>query len=198
MCVTLSTFLLQSLKLGVPLVLPMLYFTELLHWITILLIACSCAAQRRLPVSLFSSPFLNYSHFLLSLWQSVSLTNCPCNAFCFHSFNRFSFFSFLFALTMYFSKLISAVAILTKAFLICVACFDRLHFSSWTQSSTCTKPFFHHFLVCSLSTHDLGWSSLYMVMSFLVFLSIFWSSSFVDCIIPAPYRTVGTAQILIA
>ena len=59
MCVILSTFLLQSLQRGVSLVLSMLYFTELV------LIACSCAVQRRLLFSLFSSLFLNNSHFLL-------------------------------------------------------------------------------------------------------------------------------------
>ena len=103
MCVTLSIFLLQSLQRGISLVLSMLLFTELV------LIACSCAMQRKLSVSLFSSPFLNHSHFLLSLSHSISLTNCPYNAFCFHSFSRFSF-SFFLTLTMFFSKFSSAVA----------------------------------------------------------------------------------------
>ena len=43
----------------------------------------------------FCSPFLNHFYFLLSLWHYVSITNCSCSAFCFHSLNRFSFFSFL-------------------------------------------------------------------------------------------------------
>ena len=86
MCVTLPTFSLQSLQHGVSLVLSVLYFTKLV------LIACSCAAQRRLPVSLFNSPFLNHTHFLLSLWHSVSLTNCACSAFSFHSFSFLSLF----------------------------------------------------------------------------------------------------------
>ena len=95
MCVKLSLFSWQSLQCGVSVVLSMLYFTKLV------LIACSCAVQRRLSVFIFSFPFLNDSHFLLSLWNSVSLTSCPFNTFCFHSSNQFSFFSFLRTLTMY-------------------------------------------------------------------------------------------------
>ena len=134
MCVILSTFLLESLQRWVSLVLSILYFTELV------LIACSCATERRLSVSYFSSPFLNHSHLLLSLPHSVSLTDCPCSACCFHSFNRFFFFSFLLTLTMCFSKLSSAAAVLTRASLVCVADLARLHFSSSTQSSTITRP----------------------------------------------------------
>ena len=118
----------------------MVYFTKLV------LIACSCAAQKRISVSLFSSLFLNHSYLLLSLWHAVSLTNCP--TFCFRSFNRFSFFSFLLTLTMYFSKLISAAAVLTRASLLCAAYFARLHFSSSSQSSTLTRLFLSHFFVC--------------------------------------------------
>ena len=117
----------------------------ILHWIV--LIPCSRAAQMRLSVSLFSSPFLNHSHSLSttpilnrSLLHSVSLTNCPCSAFNFHSFNQFSFFSFLLTWAMCFSKLSSAAAVLTRASLLCVAYFDRLHFFSSTQSSTITRP----------------------------------------------------------
>ena len=176
--VTLSTFSLQSLLHGVSLVLSMLYFIEFV------LIACSCAAQRRLLVSLFSSPSLNHPHFLLSLRHSVSLTNCPWSVFCFNSFNRFSFFSFLLTLTMYFSKLSSAAKVLTRASLLCAAYSPRLHFSSSTQSSTLTRPLPpSHLGMQSLSIHDLGWSPPYMMMSFLVFLSTWWSSSFVHCII---------------
>ena len=119
----------------------MLYFTELV------LIPCSRAAQMRLSVSLFRSPFLNHSHSLSttpilnrSLLHSVSFTNCPCSAFNFHSFNQFSFFSFLLTWAMCFSKLSSAAAVLTRASLLCVAYFDRLHFFSSTQSSTITRP----------------------------------------------------------
>ena len=86
MCVTLSTSSLQNLQSGVSLVLSILYFTELV------LIAYSCSILRKLSVSLFNSPFLNHSHFSLSLWHSVSITNCPCSAFSFHFFNRFLFF----------------------------------------------------------------------------------------------------------
>ena len=75
MCVTLSTFSLQSLQRGVSLVLSMLYLTELV------IIDLSCATQSRLSVYFFSSPFLNHSHLLLSLWHSVFLTNCPCSNF---------------------------------------------------------------------------------------------------------------------
>ena len=113
MCVTFSIFSLQSLQSRVSLPLSILFFTELV------LIACSCVAQKRLSVSLFSSPFLSHSHFLLSLWYSVSLTNCPWSAFTFHSFNQFSFFSFLLILAMYFSKLSSVAAVLTRASLLC-------------------------------------------------------------------------------
>ena len=133
MCVTVSTFSLQSRQRGVSLVLSILYFTELV------LIACSCSAQRRLSVSLFSSNFLNHSHFLLSLWHSISLTNCPCSTFCLHSFNRL-FFSFLITLAMYFSKLSSAPAALTRVSLLCDAYFHKLHFSSSTQSLALTRP----------------------------------------------------------
>ena len=153
MCVTFSTFLLQSLQCGVSLVLSMLYFTELV------LIACSYAAQRRLSVFLFSSTFLNQSHFLLLLWYFVSLTNCPCSAFCFHSFNWFSFFSFLLTLTMYFSKLCSAAAVLTRASLLCVVYLATAHFFSSTQSLTLTRSLPPSLLgMQSLSMHDLGWS----------------------------------------
>ena len=69
-CVAFSKFLLQSLECAASLVLPMLYFTELV------LITCLCAAQRRLSVSFSSSPFPKHSHFLLSLWHSVSLRGC--------------------------------------------------------------------------------------------------------------------------
>ena len=80
-CATLSTCWLQNQQSGVSLVLSMLYFTELV------LIACSCAVQRRLSVSLFSSPFPNHSHYLLSLWVFVSMTNCLSSFFSLHSFN---------------------------------------------------------------------------------------------------------------
>ena len=121
---------------------------SVVYFIKLVLIACSCAAQKRLSVSLFSSPFLNHSYLLLSLWHAVSLTNCPCSTFYFRSFNRFSFFSFLLTLTMYFFKLISAAAVLTRASLLCAAYFARLHFSSSSQSSTLTRLFLSHFLVC--------------------------------------------------
>ena len=134
MCVILSKCLLQSLQRGVLLVLSILYLTELV------LIACSCAAQRRLTVSLFSSHFLNHYHFLLSLWHSVSPTNFPCNTFFFYYFSRFSFFSFLLTLARYFSKLSSADSVLTIVSLLCVVYFYRLHLSSLTQSSTLTRP----------------------------------------------------------
>ena len=48
----------------------------------------------------------------------------------------------------------------------------------------------HHFLVCSLSTHDLGWSPQYLVMSFLGFAihlfkfflcPLYYSNSISDC-----------------
>ena len=61
MCMTPSTFSLRSLQHGVSLVLSMLYLSKLV------LIACSCPGQRKISVSLFSSPFLNHSYFLLSL-----------------------------------------------------------------------------------------------------------------------------------
>ena len=134
MCVTLSTFLLQSPQRR--------SFTGLvnaiLHWISSnSLLLCSTKETFSLP---FQLSFPRHSHFLLSLWHSISLTNCPCSAFCFHSFNRFSFFSFLFILTMYFSKLSSAAAVLTRASLLCSAYFARLHLSSSSQFSTLSRP----------------------------------------------------------
>ena len=148
-----STFSLQSLQCGVSLVLLMLYFTELV------LIACSCAAQKRFSVSRFSSPFLNYSCFLLLLWNSIFFTVFPCSAFCFHSLNRFSFFSFFLTLTIYFSKLSSAATVLTRASFFCAAYFARLHFFSSTLSLTLTRLLPPSFLgMWSLPTHDLGWS----------------------------------------
>ena len=131
MCDTFNIFIAKPFKCS---------FTDLVNT-ELVLIACSCAAQRRLSVSLFSSPFLNHSHFLLSLWHSISLTNCQCSSLSFHSFNQFSFFSFLITLTMYFSKLSSAAAVLTKASLLCVAYFARLHFPPLTQSYTLNVPF---------------------------------------------------------
>ena len=74
-CVKISTFPLQSLQSAVSMVLSVLYFTELVL----------IASQRRLPVFLFSSPFLDHSHFLLSLWHYIYVTNCPWSAFPFHS-----------------------------------------------------------------------------------------------------------------
>ena len=88
-CVILSQFWLQNLQRGVLLVLSILYLTELV------LIACSCAVQRRLSVSLFSSHFLNHYHFSLLLWHSVSPTNCPSNAFFILPFQLVSFLFFL-------------------------------------------------------------------------------------------------------
>ena len=91
-------------------------------------------------ISLFNFLFLNHSHFLLSSWHSVSYTNCPCSTFSFHFFNQFSFFCFLLAMKMLFSKLSSATAVLTRALLLCVTHFARLQFSSLTESSTPTRP----------------------------------------------------------
>ena len=67
------------------------------------LLLCSTKEISSLP---FRLPFLNHSQLLLSLSHSSSLRNCPCSAFCFHSFNCFFFFSFLLTLTMYFPKLV--------------------------------------------------------------------------------------------
>ena len=134
MCVTVSTFSLQSLQIGVLLVLPILFFTELA------LTAFFAAVQARLSVSLFSYPFLNHSHFLRSLRHYVYLTNCSYSAFSFHSFSRFSFFFFLLTLTVYFSKLSSVAVVLTRISLLCAAYFARLHFSFPTQSLTLTRP----------------------------------------------------------
>ena len=158
-CVTLSIFSLQSLQSGVSLVLLILYFTKLVR------IACPCAQQRRLLVSLFSSPFLHHSRFLLSLWHSVSPTDCSCSVFAFPFFNRFSFFSFLFTLRMYFFNVCSTAAFLTRASLLCVTYFDRLYFSLSTQPSTLTRPL-------PLSLHHITSSiTSYIVIGFLVFLS---------------------------
>ena len=57
--------LFESPTLEVAQVLSMLCSTEPV------LIAGSCETQRRLSVSLFSSPFLNHSHFFLSLQHSA-------------------------------------------------------------------------------------------------------------------------------
>ena len=62
-----------------------------------------------------------------------------CRASFFHSFNQFSFFSFLLTLTMHFPKLSSATAVLTRTSLLCAACFARLHLSSSTQPSTLAR-----------------------------------------------------------
>ena len=48
------------------------------------------------------------------------------------------------------------------------------------------------------STFDLGCSPPYMVIIFLVFLSISFISSLVYSIMPALYRTVGTTHVFIA
>ena len=123
------------------------------YFIELVLTACSCAAQRRLSVSLFSSVFLNHSHFLLSLWHSLSLTYFRCRAFCFHSFNRISLFSILLILLMYLSKFDSGAATLISAFLLCIVCFDRLHFSSSVCPQNLLDLFLHHFLVCRIFIH---------------------------------------------
>ena len=58
MCVTLSTFSLQSLQCAVSLVLSMLYFTELV------LIACSCAGQSWIsPFSALLSSTIPFCYF---------------------------------------------------------------------------------------------------------------------------------------
>ena len=123
------------------------------YFIELVLTACSCAAQRRLSVSLFSSVFLNHSHFLLSLWHSHSLTYFRCRAFCFHFFNRISLFSLLLVLLMYLSKLDLEATMLIRAFLLCIVCFDRLHFSSSICPQHLPDLFLHHFLVCRVCLH---------------------------------------------
>ena len=133
-CDTFNIFVANPETWNVTGLLNAISFTELV------LIVCSGAAQRRLATYFFIFPFLNHSHLLLSLWHSVSLTNSLCSAFCFHSFNRFPFFSFLLTLAMYLSRLISAAAVLTRASLLCVPYFDKLHIYFSTQSSTLTRP----------------------------------------------------------
>ena len=132
-CDTFDIFV-ESLQSRVSLVLSILHSTELV------LVACFRAARWRISLSLSSSPFLNNCHSLLSLWYSVSLTNCPCSAFSFHSFNRLSFFSLLLTLTMYFFYLSSAAAVSTRTSLLNVAHFAKLQFSSSAKSLTHARP----------------------------------------------------------
>ena len=129
MCVTHSEFLFRILQRGVSLVLLMLYFSELV------LIECPSAVQR-FTFSfhcgiLFLSQIVNVALFVSTL-----------------SLYWFSFFTYMLTLTMYFSKLSSAAAVLTSVSLLCVAYFARLHFSSSIQSSTLIRPLPSSLVVC--------------------------------------------------
>ena len=102
---------------------------------------------------LFNCLFFIHSHFLPSLWHSVTPTNCFCSAFFFRSLNRFSFFSFLFTLNMYFSKLSSAATVMTKASLLCVVYFAILHSPLQHNSRRLSDLFLYYFLVCRVCLH---------------------------------------------
>ena len=79
-------------------------------------------------------------------------------------------------------------------------CYSVLHtlldfsFPPWQSPQRLPGLFLYQFFICRICLH-----MILVVMSFLVFhLSICLSYSFVHCIIPASYWTIGTAQILIA
>ena len=109
--------------------------------------------------------------------DSVSLTNCPCSAFSFLYFNRFSFFSVLLTLATYFSKLSSTAAVLIDC------TFPPRH-----RPRHLPDFLLHHVLECRVCLH----------MNFGGVTHAWWWIFFVHCIIPAQYWTVGIAQILIA
>ena len=93
----------------------------ILHWIS----SSSLFFQSPFSSLLFSTAPTSYFHYnILFPLQIVNV------ALLVDFFNWFYFFSFLLTLKMYISKLTSAAVVLTRACLLCVRYFARLHFSS--------------------------------------------------------------------
>ena len=117
------------------------------------LLLCSAKEISSLP---FQLPFLNHSHLLLSLSHSSSLRNCPCSAFCFHSFNCFFFLFFLAHIDNVLSQVGLAAAVLTRASLLCVAYFARLYSPPQHSPQHLPDLFLHLFLVCRVCLHMIS------------------------------------------
>ena len=93
----------------------------ILHWISSnSLFLCSTQETFSIPFQLLFPQPLPLFPFIVAFCfpHKVSIST-----FSFRSFNRFSFFSFLLTLAMYFSKLSSVAAVLTRAYVLCVTYF---------------------------------------------------------------------------
>ena len=135
--------------------------------------------------------------FLLSL-SSVCLTCCRYIAFSLQLFSLSSLSCCLNSFGWVEFSLGTLLLILTttmKGLMWCLTYHSRLFCSASTH--TCILAIFFLYTY-NLSISFLGCSSLFNVMTFLVFLSVSSSSLFVYFTVPAPYFIKETAHVFIA
>ena len=191
MCVILSVSLLQIPHSGVSLVSSIEYLMVLTRR------DCSWATQKRLSVTRLSSLCFSHSHLFLSSVLSISLKNWPWRAFSFHLIRRCFLLSCLFWTFINFLSFSSVVTAMTSFSLLLRTYSAKFSLSSLTQPSMLSSPLPISLLGrCNRSTFDLRCSPPYLVIIFLVFCSISFTSSFFDSV-PALYQTVGTGHVLI-
>ena len=162
-------------------------------------IDCPLALHIKDLVHPFKSIFVIHIHLLLLSLLSISLANCPCILFPFHSYFLCYFSVFLNSLRSTVSTFVIVLLVLTSTSngSILFSTYQPRPFSSlFTLFSHPISPlqsFFQETYIRAASF--FGCNSLFIVINFLVFLSISCSSCLFYLGIWAPYLTMETAQV---
>ena len=182
----------QNWTSGVPLVLSIEYLMALTRK------ASSWAAHKRLSFSRLSSPRFSHAHLFLSSVLSVSLKSWPWRVFLFHSIRRCFVPSYLFWTFINFLSFSSVVAAMIRFSLLLQAYSAKSSLWLLIQSSMVKSPLLPSLLGrYNHSTFDLGCIPPHMVIIFLVFRSISFTSSFIHSIISPLYLKVGVTHVFI-
>ena len=150
------------------------------------------------PFKLF---FLSHFHVLVLPLSSICLTYCPYIAFPVHLFSLSSFSRRLNSFGWVEFSLGTVLLILTAAIkgsMWCLVYHPRLFSASTYTLHPINPPPPSILETYTLSISLLGYSFLFNVMTFLVFLSVSSSSLFVHFTIPALYLLKETAHVFIA
>ena len=175
---------------------------------------CSWELPVKASVHLSKSLSLIHLHVLFVSLFSISLANCPCILFAAHSFFLYSLV-FLNSLGSTVSSFVIVPYVLTETsngsnFLFYFICLffifyfyyyffltyhPSLFSSLFTLFSYPISPLPPYFLeTYNCPTSLLGCNSLFIVMNFLVFVSVSFSSFLFHLSIPAPYLKIDTAH----